>query len=394
MERSYLVKTVCVLMASLLCAASLTYITDPYDLYPPIPGLSSGETIDLFYHLRLHKPYAMLRTPADHLIVGSSRSARLPPQKTDATGYNASMPGVSLREMRRLVEHAHVIKPLQSVLVGLDYYMFREGYKESEIFYKDHRLLRQHPGPLDYLGHGYRRMEDYWRSLLSRDALLTSLVTLQGVGTSNRKFNADGTWETISPPGRTPAWFYARLTRQIYQEFSTSSCRRDLSELSHLFAFSAANGIPLTLLISPMHGTIMNAINAAGKWSEYLRWQREVVDLGANWPETVRILGLENNPQIIHESIKAAEPFFRDGVHYTNNAGARIMQCLSGDCGESFQLVKLDPESIDGYLLQVNRLMRGYPAANPRDYAQFEEMAGALIRCYSTPLGSYSSSCR
>ena len=370
MERSYLVKTVSVLMASLLCAASLTYITDPYDLYPPLPGLSSGKTTDLFYHLRLHKPYAMRRTPADHLIVGSSRSARLPPQKTDASGYNASLPGVSLREMRRLVEHAHVIKPLQSVLVGLDYYMFREGHKENERYYRDHRLLRQHPGPLDSLGHGYQRIEDYWRSLLSGDAVLDSLDTLQGVGTRIRKFNVDGTWEIISPPGRTPVWFYFMLTKQKYREFSTSSDQRDLSELSHLFAFSSANGIPLTLLISPMHGMTMNTVKAAGKWNEYLRWQREVVDLGADWPETVSILGLENNSRIIHESIEAADPFFQDGVHYTSNAGGLLMECLYEDCGESFQLVKLDPGSVDGYLLQVNRLMQGYPAANPRDYAQ------------------------
>ena len=357
-------------MASLLCAASLTYIIDPYGLYPPLPGLSSGKTIDLFYHLRLHKPYAMQRTPADHLIVGSSRSARLPPQKTGATGYNASLPGVSLREMRRLVEHAHVINPLQSVLAGLDYYMFREGHKESEIFYKDHRLLRQNPGPLDLLGYCYRRIEDYWLSLLTGNALLDSVGALKSAARSNRKFNLDGTWEVISPRGRTPNWFYARLMKEKYQDFSTKTGRRDFTELSRLIAFCAENDIPLTLLISPMHGMSMNAVNAAGKWNDYLSWQREVVVLGGNWPETVSILGLENNLQIIHEAMDAADPFFQDGVHYTGNAGARIMQCLYGECGPGSRLAKLYPESIDGYLLQVDRLMQGYPAANPRDYAR------------------------
>lgn len=357
-------------MASLLCAASLTYITDPYDLYPPLPGLSSGKTTDLFYHLRLHKPYAMQRTPADHLIVGSSRSARLPPQKTDTTGYNASLPGVSLREMRRLVEHAHVVKPLQSVLVGLDYYMFREGHKENERYYKDHRLLRQNPGPLDPLGYGYRRIEDYWLSLLSGDALLDSVDALQGAASSNRKFNVDGTWEAKFPPRVTPAGLYSMLSRQKYQEFSSRTGRRDFTELSRLMAFCAENDIPLSLLISPLHGMTMNAVNTAGKWNDYLSWQREAVELGGNWPETVSIFGLETNPRIIHEPIEAADPFFQDGVHYTSNAGARIMQCLYGECGESFQLVKLDPESVDGYLLQVDRLMRAYPAANPLDYVR------------------------
>ncbi|MCY4428453.1 MAG: hypothetical protein OXC05_15690 [Halieaceae bacterium] len=357
-------------MASLLCAASLTYIIDPYDLYPPLPGLSPGKTTDLFYHLRLHKPYAMQRTPAEHLIVGSSRSARLPPQRPDATGYNASLPGVSLSEIRRMVEHAHVIKPLQSILVGLDYYMFREGHKENERYYKDHRLLRQNSGPFDPLVYGYRRIEDYWLSLLSVDALLDSVDALHGAASSNRKFNVDGTWEAKFPPRVTPAGLYSMVTRQKYREFSTRTGRLDFTELSRLTAFCAENDIPLTLLISPMHGMAMNAVNAAGKWNDYLSWQREAVELGGNWPETVSIFGLETNPRIIHEPIEAADPFFQDGVHYTNNAGARIMQCLHGECGESFRLDKLDSASIDGYLLLVDRMMRAYPAANPRDYAR------------------------
>ncbi len=91
MHRIYIVTTAIPAAIAALIIVAFCFVIDPYELFPAVGGYSPQKKVDLFYHLRLHKPYAMEKVQADHLIVGSSRSARLPPAALAGPAQTASL---------------------------------------------------------------------------------------------------------------------------------------------------------------------------------------------------------------------------------------------------------------------------------------------------------------
>jgi len=342
---------------------------DPYQLYPDRTGVSGNGSLDLFYHLRLHKPYAIEAVRAEHLILGSSRSARLPPDRLAATGvpaYNASLPGATLRELRRMLEHAQAVNPLQSAVLGLDYYMFRRGHSEQVAHYADARLRKLNPGATDRISYLFRRLKDLWFSLLSTRALVDGSVAVRGG--SRRKYLADGTWIVTRKNLSRPYRWYKMQTRQKYAEFDDQDNELDMQELDLLLSFARDNGIEIGVVLSPMHGAIMNAIRLAGKWQAYLNWQRRLTQFVATSYPEVAVYGFEANPEFVLEPMQQQAPLFRDGIHYTQRAGVAILSCILRACEAALKSERLTGDSVNAYLEAVDQLMRDYPESNPADY--------------------------
>ena len=373
MHRTYLIQLAAALMLALAVCAGTLWTIDPYDLYTYSPQQRGETDADLFWHLRLHKPYAMRRVKAEQLIVGSSRSARLSPSHLADSGtsaYNASLPGISLRELRRMVEHAHTIRPLDRVVVGLDYTMFRPGYR-NELFVDD-RLLKVNPTLLDKGRHVFQQLIDRWSSLVSVDALIDAQAAVTVAGGSQRRFFADGTWEAKVPAHRVGNPVYSMLARQKYREFSDGGEDVELSEFEALLDFAAAHDIELVLLISPLHAIALNTIELAGKWAAYLDWQRRLLAAIDQHPVRARLYGLENNTRLITDPVAAQYPLFKDGVHYTAVVGDSVLACLNNQqdgCITGLRPQRLEGTSIDAYLTGVTLAMQSYADSHPQEYA-------------------------
>ena len=377
---SYLVT----LAAATALAASLIvvalFVVDPYGLYPSIPGVSPSRSADLFWHLRVHKPYALEEIEADHLIIGSSRSARLSPAALaprGAVAYNASMPGISLYEITRTVEHANVIKPLTTVVVGLDYYMFSDTYRPDYVAlgFEDDRLLRSNATLVETLRHRDQRLYDLWSSLFSVDALRDSYRTWSLGQSSQRTFFDDGTWETSLPPHWAGRPVYKVLAQQKFQQFKEQTGELDMSRLADMLDYGEAHGIEFRFLLSPFHALAMNVVGLAGSWDGYLRWQREVVATVESHSNSARVFGLEDNPRFITEPFDAEEAFFEDGVHYTAWASDRILTCLLAEgapCEAGLKIAPLNSDNIDGYLESITAAMEDYPRTHPSEYATLQ----------------------
>jgi len=86
MLRSYAVTSLATLFLISACIVMLCFTINPYKLYPAIPWLSPKASVDLFYILRLHRPFDVERVQPQILILGSSRSAVLPPRALQALG--------------------------------------------------------------------------------------------------------------------------------------------------------------------------------------------------------------------------------------------------------------------------------------------------------------------
>ncbi len=356
------------------------FVVDPYDLYPNVPGLSQDKSVDLFWYLRLHKPYAVERIKPQALIAGSSRAAQLQPHQLKVMGgeaYNVSLPGATLREIRRMVEHAHVIKPQKFLLVSIDHPMFRKGHSDQMIYDEANRYRKIDASLKDRLQHLYQRLVDRWGSLFSVDAIVDSLRVMLGIGHSATEYYKDGTWDFNANSNQLPIKLYSTVSTQIYSgEITGKTAPFEYEELTELLDFADAKGIRVVLLISPLHVLLMQTIYLAGTWKDYLKWQRELVVLVAARKTATQVYGIEDNPRLVLEAMDAPNPLYRDGIHYSRRAGIDITNCLVGPCDSALKPTRLDDSSINSYLEQVETLRRQYVQDNPADTVKVYKWLG------------------
>lgn len=368
MPRSYAFTAVGTLLLTLAAIAIFSLSINPYKLYPKVSGLSPEISVDVFHYLRLYKPYAIERSRPDHLIVGSSRAARLDPQPLQeggGTAYNAALPAATLPEIRRAIEHAQAINPLSSVLVGLDYYMFLPPDELAIDPGPDERWKNPDAGIIEAIAHRYQRFEDFWRSLLSVDAMIDSWSALVSTEPSPREYREDGSWNTGAHVDTK--YHYAMTLRKHDREFRNEVGPTDFEELQKLLDFTAANNIEVSLLISPMQGLLLHAAHYVGAWNTYLDWQRALVSLANKHSADAKIYGMEDNPALVLESMRAEDPFFVDGVHYKRKVGTQITRCIGRSCDSQLRPTPLDNQSIEAYLEQVEALRGQYERAYPTE---------------------------
>ena len=161
MFRTYLLSTTA--LAALLIAGIVlfTHRVDPYWLYHLQGARDDEASFDLILHLRLHKPHAIRAFKPQHLVIGSSRLAAVPPRVLGERSYNASLTHISMHEIRRMTEHAQAVQPLQSVYLGIDYQMFEQGHAAPQVYGQAYRdalnYLRGLPGNFTLTDQDLRR---------------------------------------------------------------------------------------------------------------------------------------------------------------------------------------------------------------------------------------------
>jgi hypothetical protein len=372
MSQRYWLTSLASLFFASACAAFFCFVVDPYKLFPSVPGLSQETSVDLLYKLRLHKPYAIEDVKPNALILGSSRAAGLPPgalQSLDGVAYNASLPGATLNDMRQMVEHAQVIEPLKIIVISVDYNMFREGYSEKKRLGEPHRYQHVDSSLRQRMQHHTQRAADYYKSLFSLDTMIDSFLLLFGKARSPLEYLEDGTWIIDQKKMLVPAYQrYSNLSRLIYdEEISHKSQRIVFDEFLDLLDFAEANDIRVIVLISPLQGMLMHTLKLAGTWDLYIRWQHDLVDTITARDTNCEIYGLDDNPLLVLEKIKAPQGLFDDGVHYNRKAGTQILTCLTGPCKSSLQPTRLHSHSISTYLEKVDTLRLQYAQENPED---------------------------
>lgn len=243
------------------CVIAINYIIDPYDIYPDV-GLNSPVSRLDRVNMRLHKPYALEQMRAEHVVIGSSRAASLPPGVIGKHSYNASLPGIWMRELKLMLEHAHTIRPLKSVFIALDYYMFRtENVGKVREGLPPERLLTLAPTMRDRFAQGRQRSKDQWVSLLSVDSLVQSTLSMFSNEVPQSEYLDDGTW--FHYPQKSTNWLYSFVNKKRMREFLAESGELDFVEFVDLIDFLSANDIDTTFFLSPFHGSVINSVKAA-----------------------------------------------------------------------------------------------------------------------------------
>ena len=414
--RKYTVTVVATAALASLCVVAFCFIVDPYKLYPAVPGLSPQTSINLLFVMRLHTPHAVENVRPSVLVTGNSRAATFPPEllgKPGDTSYNASLPGATLREIRRMIEHAHAINPLKLVFIGVDseimlresidkqalqgrnkkgegdtgpvdqqaiadsqLQMFANIFADNMIPDEPHRYRRINPSLSDRWGYAYNRLEDFGRTLFSIDALEKSYQIVFGSGPDGDLYHDDGTWELQVEVGSPAILLYQRMVQQTYlRSVTEKSVPIVMDELTELLDFTAANQIQTVFLILPMQGLLLNTIELAGAWEQHLKWQRQLVKrVNAHGSDT-KIYGMEDQARIVLEKVGTPNALFIDGIHLNRAAGTEVLACLMNPCELDIHPTLLDQDSIDSYLERTEILRKKYAQNDP---GQLEKMRGAL----------------
>jgi hypothetical protein len=115
--------------AILLGLIGFNLVVDPYGMFRMVetPGINENRPA-IYNRVRLMKAYDIRRIEPEVLVLGTSRthlgiSMNHPgwPGKTNRR-YNAAFDGATTKEMYYYLRHAHSVRPLKQVLLGLDSY--------------------------------------------------------------------------------------------------------------------------------------------------------------------------------------------------------------------------------------------------------------------------------
>lgn len=346
---------------SLFAVATIlwNYDGDPYGMWHVEPD----KNLDLFSHTRLHKPYRMRNVQATKLILGSSRAGRIPIDKAsgEARAYNAAHPGTTLYEIYRQLEHGDVITPLESVILGLDYYMFRDDHEKLLFSDFDDRLDRSDSNLYTTVARHKQRITDFWNILLSRSAILASHNTKSNTQISNRRFFPTGDWETIRGIF-TSRQLFDILGKQKLKEFTELSSVLNTEYFEKILEYCLQSSISIDIVISPIHAYQMAVIERTGQWKNYVEYQRTVVQIAESFRKRgleIRVWGFEHHEALVHDSM--IEPvWFDDGIHYNRASAKEIVYCLweapSNSCDSPLKPRELQSSTLEQYFATVDNL--------------------------------------
>lgn len=177
-EKTFNLYFVGIFIAAIVGMTAFNYTVNAFGVFP-MKTIAGYNDVRFVENARIYKTFLVKQRHIDGLLLGSSRieeSMRpLPAAWPKLNTYNMAMPGASIHEMLRNLQHANAITPLRQVMIGLDFFMF-SAYMEPVSDFSENYFAVDESG---------KRKSDlyvlrtYANILLSADALEKSKNTIQ-----------------------------------------------------------------------------------------------------------------------------------------------------------------------------------------------------------------------
>jgi hypothetical protein len=406
--RRYLRTCVAAFLAGLLLLATVNALVDPYGCLPsPVfPGWNVPKS-EAVHYARLSKAYAVRRVRPRALVLGASPAlAGYDPGHPGWRArpvYNLALPGAGLYELRRHLEHALALAPVEQVVLGLDFAQFNVHFDVRADF--DERRLcsgtndrTSCPVPVEWFG-----------VLLSADTLQSSAKTLWRnlSGDPTQVAFADGRFDWRDGPRWVHAFggyrkVFAYYTKGfLWAHWFPPPARRfelrgedgeasPLDELGRILEIARRHRIDLRLAISPSHAYLTEAAHAAGLWPLFGEWLRELTErleaeakrAGAEpfplWdftgygPWTGEDVPDRNDPATTMR-------WYVDPSHFTRDLGNLVLDRVLGRQGEAAGLAdfgfRVSAANVGEDLARIRDERERYRHSHPDEVAEIEEWA-------------------
>ena len=363
----------------IICTAvgAINYVIDPYNIYHfDKADTVSLSRIDQFYHMRLTKPWHLRQLHPDALILGTSRSAAIKPQHAawrENRTYNLSVPGMTVYEMLRFIQHAQAIQPLKKLVLGLDFQAFitdqprvRPGFAEPRFVHSQQELAT--------LSYRRQAVTDLADTLLSLSALSRSAAALTGTGNApKRKFFADGTWASTSRflVGKPGYEFVgsSKLAAHDVRQFQTGN---NFDLFADILRFCHRHNIETRLVITPIHVFMVDWWHTLGYAQEWQYFHQQLVAINTAVAtelnaQPFKLLAFNAVKGVVDEPVYASQQsdaaWFDDGIHFKDRLGLKIMHA-AWDENPLFGRV-LTAASVAAYLADITQLTAAFRAQHP-----------------------------
>jgi hypothetical protein len=409
--------------------ASMNFVVDPFGMYRlvDLDGFNAYKPA-ADHRVRLVKAYDVRRLRPQGIILGTSRShlgLRPSHDGWDPAAkpvYNLAFDGATTKEMYQYLLHAHAVRPLRQVVLGLDTYHATLAPATARADF-DAQLLDSPGG---------RTLPSLMRAdlkvLTSLDTLRASLATVRSQRDREPQwFAPDGQrvgevffhragehFEQLGPRGyfeeidRLEVGFKregqlaanARSPGRTAQP-STAASEASLDYIRRIVAFCRAEGVDLRIFIAPEHAHQLEITAAIGEWATLEKAKRALVQLLAE--DSARHPGAPPIPlwdfsgysSVTTEALpefgsRAEMEFYWDSSHFKDIVGDFVLDRLFGlshprrpvppDFG-----VRLTPATVEPALARLRAAQLAYRRSHPQDVAWIRSLVNGSPADLSGP---------
>jgi hypothetical protein len=279
-----------------LVALAINVIVDPYDVFRVVnmEGFNARKPA-IENQVRFAKAYQMRALRPEAIVLGNSRvemgvDTDRRGRETGVRLFNAGLPGSTIYELHRYLQHAVAIGTVKQVVVALDIFSFNTQLPAAQNDFLESRLMMRadnQPTPLL----DSQLITDLFNLFIAWDTVERSIETIalqRAPGVSTR-----------TPSGFDPldeadflagAGSYAEAFRRKDRNYFRRALKRGMSlqpsahwpqgsmaEFEKILALARSAGIQLTLFIHPYHAHVLEILDLAGQWDAYEDWKRELV---------------------------------------------------------------------------------------------------------------------
>lgn len=293
-EKTFNLCLVIVFLLIVLGMAAFNYSVNAFGVFstPTIPGYNNVHFVE---NVRIYKNFLVRNHHINGLLLGSSRIEEsmepLPAAWPQLQVYNMAMPGASLHEMLRNLQHAQASTPLQQVLIGIDFFMFSAFMEPVGDFSEDYFAVdaQGNPKPAYYV------LRTYANLLLSIDATEKSRSTIKdsrkGIAPSHE---ANGM--TSIAAHQLAVKDNAALYR-VFDAFEKNYFRKNgfwlngpnasyttdngnghstYDDFRALLHYIYRENLNVRFIISPLHERMLLGMDGIGLWPAFLQWKQQI----------------------------------------------------------------------------------------------------------------------
>jgi hypothetical protein len=402
--------------------AAVNCVVDPFGTYRlvELEGFNTDKpAVD--HRVRLVKAYDVRRLKPRGIILGTSRShlgLRPSHDGWDPAAkpvYNLAFDGATTKEMYQYLLHAHAVRPLRQVVLGLDTYHATLAPATARPDFDPHLL--DAPGALALPS----LVRADLKVLASLDTLRASVATVRSQRDRQPQwFAPDGQrlgevffrragehFEELGPRGyfeeidRLEVGFkregqLAANTRETGRtaQVPTAAGETSLDYIRRIVAFCRAQGVDLRIFIAPEHAHQLEITAAIGEWATLENAKRALVRLLAE--DAVRYPGAPPIPlwdfsgysSVTTEALPrpgshAEMEFYWDSSHFKDIVGDFVLDRLFGLSHPRREVpadfgVRLTPATIDLTLAQLRADQLAYRRGHPEDVVWIRSLVDGI----------------
>lgn len=376
--------------AFVICVvAGLNYVVDPYLIHqwgtPAVQRLrATQEKMSAW-----SKTYAVAHLRPEILYLGNSRTELgLPAQWPAFDGravFNGALSGASLADAILMVRHAAYLRPLDTVVWGLDAPSFALVAGNTDFvpelvadspFYPLRRglMTMQRVLTLDMAGDALRQLGG------EQARICRSSLALYGQRDPACMQHRIRSW------GGTQAAVAARTREYLHGAGPTGEAMQALEKVLVALCSEATR---VRLYINPTHAMTQDALYWRGKWPEVEHWMAglaELVERQRGRSCDIRLYDFSGYNSITTEPIpqaggRAEMANYWEPSHYRDRVGRMILARMfgGGEAPDDFGL-ELRPSVLAGHLAALRAARARYHAEHPIESAWARAIAAEALR--------------